>query len=98
MQNRRAIQFIPFDSLKGFYELLKEVEKDNFSTLEEIINKKIKNLRINDTVNICYYYNDEYVETYGIIKKIDYINKYIILLNSKINFKDIININLINKH
>lgn len=98
MQNRRAIQFMPFDSLKGFYELLKEVEKDNFSTLEEIVNKKIENIKINDKVNISYYYNDEYIETYGIVKKIDYVNKYIILLNSKINFKDIININLINKH
>lgn len=104
MQNRRAVQFMPFDALSGFHEALKEVEKikeekkDISIEYEEIINNKLKNLKVNDTVSINYYYNQEYIDTYGKIKKIDYYNKYIIILNSKIYFNDIININLEDKY
>ena len=100
MQNNdfRAKQFMPFDSLKGFYDMLKcqeknEVEKNILS--EDYCNyldNKLKNINKGDNVCIKYYYDMDYIETYGIIRKIDKINKSIYILNSNIKFDDILEI------
>ena len=102
MQNNdfRAKQFMPFDSLKGFYELIKneEIIKQNKKSLFEdfynYLDNQLKKLKKGDNVLIEYYYNDEYIQTSGTIKKIDEINKCIYVLNSKILFDDIIKIKL----
>ena len=94
----RASQFIPFDSLKGFNKLLKEVEKmtvnkKTLSTdLEEIINKKLQKLKINDKIRIKFYFLTDYIETTGIVKKIDKTNSFIIVDHTKISFETIIDI------
>ena len=97
----RAVQFLPFDALNGFRESLKEIDKlieekkefnDDF--LYEIDNK-LQNIKKGDKVLIRYYYNFEYIETVGTIKKIDSVYRFIYLLDSKISFDDIIDINLI---
>ena len=97
MQNNdfRAKQFAPFDSLKGFYDLIKnqEFQKKNKKSLTDdaysILNERIKNIKTGDSILIEYYYNQDYIETNGIVKKIDEINKCIYVSNSKINFDDI---------
>lgn len=90
MQNNdfRAKQFLPFDALKGFKEALKiiELKVDNIDYVNKIINK----LEIGSRVTIKYYVDFEYVETNGIVKKIE--NKKIYLLDSIINFEDIIDV------
>jgi len=102
MQNNdfRAKQFMPFDSLKGFYDLIRNEEKENKNKKSlsddsyNFLDKIIKNIKKDDTVSIEYYYNQDYIETTGKVKKIDVINKCIYILNSKINFDDIINIKI----
>ena len=94
----RAKQFMPFDALKGFYELIdnektiinskKLLSEDMESTLNAKLNKIVKG----DKVIIKYYYNVDYIETTGVINKIDYIHKKIYILNSIVNFEDILNI------
>lgn len=100
MQNR-ARQFLPFDALKGFQEALRIVEQeveekkllsDDF---KEVLNKKISNLKIGDNVLIKYYYDIEYIETTGLIRKIDVISHYIYLNHTRILFDDIIEVELI---
>lgn len=102
MQNNdfRAKQFMPFDSLKGFYDLIKTEEiiiKNKKSLSDDTYNyldKQIKKIQKGDNISIEYYYRQDYIVTNGIVKKIDEINKCIYILNSKINFDDIINITL----
>ena len=95
---QRAKQFLPFDSLKGFYELIEkeEKQKDNKKELSEDnlndINKTILNINKNDNVLIKHYHNETYIETIGKVRKIDKINKIIYLDNTKILFDDVINI------
>ena len=97
----RAVQFMPFDALSGFKEALKEVERIVANKKElsedyfEYLNDKIKQIKIGDNIKIKYYYNLEYIESFGIIKKIDYINKVIYLMNTKIPIDDIVDIDII---
>lgn len=100
MQNNlnRAKQFLPFDSLKGFYELIEkeEKQKDNKKELSEDtlsdINKTILSINKNDNVLIKHYHNENYIETIGKVRKIDEVNKIIYLDNTKISFDDVIDI------
>lgn len=102
MENKdfRAKQFLPFDALKGFYEAIgyENIIRKNKKVLSEDIfnnlNKKISSIHKGDNITIKYYFNFDYVETTGIVKKIDNINKKIYILNSVIDFDDIIDLNL----
>ena len=100
MQNNidRAVQFQSFDALKGFKEALLEVErivdeKKNLSeeTFKEL-DLKLSKLKKGDKVIIKHYYNLEYIETHGIIKKVELIYHKLYLKNCIISFDDIIDI------
>ena len=100
MQNKdRAKIFMPFDALNGFREALRDVErvyeekKELSSDIFEELNEKIKALNISDLVTIKHYYDEIYIETTGIVKKIDKYKKLIYIDNSIISFDDIIQIN-----
>lgn len=100
MQNNidRAKQFLPFDALKGFREMLSFVEKqksekkDFSSDFLDILNEKLNNLQKGMNIKVTYYYDLNYIETSGIVKKVDVVNQVLILLNTKINFDDIMDI------
>lgn len=102
MQNNdfRAKQFMPFDALNGFNEARKIIErkKENKEDLSDDtinnLNTKIKQLKKNTNVIIKYYDGFNYIQTSGYIKKIDYINHDIYILNAKINFYDILDIEI----
>ena len=96
----RAKIFSPFDALKGLQDALRLQEKiaENKVELGEDreleLNKKISSLVKGDNVTIKYYYGIEYIETSGIVKKVDDVNKNIQLLSTKINFDDILDIEI----
>ena len=96
----RAKLFNPFDALKGLQEALRQQEKiienkiELGEDLEITLNKKISNLKKGDNITIKYYYELQYIETSGIVKRIDKIEKTIYLLNTKIFFDDIIDIEI----
>lgn len=103
MQNNdfRAKQFMPFDALKGFKEAINLIQnkgvKKRILAEDGInnINEKLSKLTKNTNVRIKYYSNIDYISTTGLIKKIDTINKCIYILNSKINFEDILDIDIL---
>ena len=94
----RAKQFMPFDALKGFYDLIDEEniivnsKKDLSEDMNIQLNSKLKDISKNDEVIIKHYHNIDYVETVGKINKIDYLYKKIYIMNSVIDFEDILNI------
>ena len=97
----RAKQFMPFDALSGFYDLIDNENIDIKQKLilsddmQERLNKKFQELKKGDNVLIKYYYDIDYIETTGIIEKIDTIYKNIYILNSVINIDDVIDIKIL---
>lgn len=73
----RAIIFAPYDSLKGFFELIKEKEKIVVPKKEliedelEILDQKIHQVKIGQIITIVYYDQDEYIKIEGMVAKID---------------------------
>ena len=84
----RAKQFLPFDALFGFKELLrekeieceerKELSEERFSELESEFNR----VRIGTLVRIKYYCNKQYINISGEVTNIDY-NKKIVQIDKK---------------
>ena len=96
----RAKLFLPFDALKGLQESLRRVEmikEDKLILSDDLecdLNNKFNRLKIGDKVLIKYYYNLEYIESSGVLNKIDYNNKNIYLMNSVINVDDIVDMQI----
>ena len=92
----RAKQFLPFNSLKGYYDLIREKEKEvtekrelSEFDLEELSNK-LSLIEKNMMVKLRYYDVDRYTDIEGIVSKIDFNNKYIVIVKTKISFSDIV--------
>ena len=91
----RAKQFLPFNSLRGFYELVKNKEKFIEQKRElsddelDILSFKFNQLTIGKVVKIKYYDKDGYVSFQGMISNIDTIFKSITLVDTLIRFEDI---------
>lgn len=105
MQTRldRAKQFLSFDSLKGYgnllskkrYDTTKESKKilydDSYNELDNVFKKINKNMLI----RIKYYNDDQYIESTGRVKKIDLYRRKIYFLRSIIDMDNIIEIDII---
>ena len=93
-----AMQFQPFDALKGFKEALRQVEKniENKKAFDDdflvSLDYKLQKIKIGDSILIKYYYNLEYI-----VQKVDKLKKMLILKNTHICLDDIIDITIINK-
>ena len=98
----RAKLFVPFDALKALQEILREKEKEveerkdlseeSLMELQEELNK----VEIGSNVLIKYYKNKKYIDTTGIVTKINFVKKKIIINEDIIiNMCDIIQLKLI---
>lgn len=89
---------MPFEALTGLKEAYKEKErvivpKKDISAMDaEFLNEKIKTLKKRDLVTIVFYDNNAYVSKTGIITQLDKTNRFIVIVNKKINFHDILKI------
>lgn len=92
----RAKQFLPFDALSGFQDLLRkkeiEVEDRKFLTEETYaeLDNEFNRVEIGTLIKVKYYHNQKYIEISGTVSDIDY-NKKKIRLDEKyeVNVKDI---------
>ena len=96
---QRAAQFNPFSALTGYDDMVKEVSRVVNERIEISEDKKEEINKRDSFVSITYFVNDtkkdggKYFKYTGKIKKIDSVNKKIILNNGKtISIYDIINI------
>lgn len=100
----RAKLFMPFDSLKGFQECLRQKEKiivpkkilleDHLATL----NHTLQSMTIGDMIQVTYYYYDHYRQITGLLSKINLLNnKTIYIVTTPIPIADIIDLEIIKK-
>lgn len=91
----RAKQFLSFDSLKGFKELIKIKQKvveevvllseDDLATL----NWQIKTVKPGMMLKVIYYDHDQYLMLEGMVSKIDFNQKKLVIVDQEIKFEQI---------
>ncbi len=97
----RAKIFMPFAALKGFEEALREKEKvvvkKKDLNEEEILmlNQKMATLEKGQMIKIVYFNKDEYIEIQGLVARLDKVLGNITVVNTKIDFKDILFLEII---
>ena len=104
--DRGIVKWQPFDALVGYHQILKElkyqrgqIEKPTLSddALETLNRHLHEALESGLEVEICYYQNGYIKETYGVIKKLDYVTKRIKLSTGEcIRAENVLNIALLN--
>lgn len=100
--NERAGQFMPFATLKGYYDLTDEAEREKTVRIElcedaaEELSKKLSQLRRGMLIKVKYYHIDSYVTHTDIIFDIDFVFRRLSVGTDRISFDDISDIELIN--
>ena len=94
-----AKQFMPFDALKGLDAALKEkeiIKQDKKILCDNKINDleyKFNKVNTGVRLNVTYYKNNSYISYTGVITKIDYVKKIIIMDKKEIIYtSDIVEI------
>lgn len=101
MQNKRAKQFMPFDALTGYFELINEAEKLEINKRELTpdeeykLNRVFLELKKGMVVHIVYYDKDAYYSKDGIISNINMELKYITIVKTRILFENILDIEIL---
>lgn len=99
MENR-AKQFMPFAALKGYEEALREREKiivpksELSEEKKEELDRIFQEVRKNIILKVVYFSNDEYVQVEGMVARIDKDARILQIVNTKIPFDDIYNIEI----
>lgn len=97
----RAKQFLAFESLKGYRNLVrnKNYKTDNkkvlFDDNYDELNNTFKKINKNSLIRVKYYNDDQYIESTGRVKKIDLYRKKIYFLRSIIDIDNIVEIDII---
>lgn len=95
----RAKQFMPFAALKGYPEALQKKEKivvpkvDVSEEYAEVLNRKLRQVKKNDIITVIYFSNNEYLKKTGMVSRIDETARILKIVNTKISFDDIYDIN-----
>ncbi len=91
----RARQFMPFAALKGYDELVRKQEKIISPRREmseykaECLSNKLNLVKKGMVIKILYYNTDGYIKTEGMVSRIDFTARYLIIIKTKIEFDDI---------
>lgn len=94
-KEERAKQFMPFAALKGYPEALRRKEKIVVSRMElsdeykEMLDWKLRQVQKNDMITVTYFCKNEYLKQTGMVSRIDETARILQVVNSKIPFEDI---------
>lgn len=97
----RAKQFMPFAALKGLPEALAAKEKITVSKVElspemaDELDRKMHLLEKGKMATVIYFHQDEYLKITGLIARIDTTCRLLQVVNMKIDFDDILDINIV---
>jgi hypothetical protein len=95
-RSERAKQFMAFSPLKGYYDLIKQkqkvvVERRRLtSDSAQELSYKISQVKVGDMVTVVYFCVDEYVKLVGMVSKVDFENKILCVVKTKIAFENIV--------
>lgn len=98
--SNRAKQFMPFDALTGFREAIEAKEKIVVPRMElseeykEELDEKMRGITKRSMVSIVHFVKGEYIKTTGLVSKIDINDRMIQIVNEKIMFDDIYDIEI----
>ena len=98
--DNRAKQFVPFAAVKGYEEALRAKEKIIVEKKELSDEKKeeldylFHQIKKNDIITVVYFYKDEYIQLEGMVSRIDCDAHLLKIVNTKIPFEDIYEINV----
>lgn len=96
----RAKQFMPFAALKGLPEALSKKEKIVVPKIElspemaEELDFKMHQLERGKIATIVYFCNNEYLKISGMVAQINETSRILQIVNTKIPFDDILDIEL----
>ena len=96
----RAKQFMPFSAVKGLAEALQKKEKivvpkaELSPEMAEELNYKMHLLEKGKIATVVYFNKGEYLKTTGIVARIDETSRVIQIVNTKVRFDDILDINV----
>jgi len=94
----RAKQFMPFAALKDLPQALAAREKITVPKIElseemaDELDRRMHRLSKGCIASIVYFHKDEYVKITGMISRIDETSRLLQIVNTKINFDDILEI------
>lgn len=100
-REERAKQFMPFAALKGHMEALQRKEKivvERRELSEEYkaeLDLALHQVGKNDIVTVVYFCKDEYLKMTGMVSKIDETARVLKVVNTKIAFEDLYEIEII---
>jgi len=100
MKAERARQFLPFAALRGFDEMLREIERETEPKRElteedaRRLDEEMKAVRKGSHVHIIHYKEGTYVKTEGKIDFIDQAFRRLFVGEEKISFDNIWNLNI----
>lgn len=99
-REERAKQFMPFAALKGHMEALRAREKivvprkELSEEYKEALDYKLRQVRPNDIITVVYFCKGEYLRMTGMVSKIDETARILRIVNTKISFEDLYEIEL----
>ncbi|MBE6869902.1 MAG: YolD-like family protein [Ruminococcus albus] len=94
----RAKIFMPFASLKGYYDLIlaqedgHEVRRQVDDETAAKISDKLNRIKKGSSIKVEYYENGNYITEKGKVNRIDYSYKFLVVNDQKIWFDDIMDI------
>ena len=99
-REERAKQFMPFAALKGHMEALRLREKivvprkELSEEYKEALDFKLRQVKRNDIITVVYFCRGEYLRLTGMVSKIDNTARILRIVNTKISFEDLYEIEL----
>lgn len=94
----RAKQFMPFAALKGLPEALAAKERIVVTRVElseemaDELDRKMHLLRRGEIATVVYFHKDEYLKITGMVARIDVTSRLLQIVNTKIEFDDILDV------
>ena len=94
----RAGQFGAFAALKGYYDLIAEkgrvkVNKRELSEYEmECLSKKVLGIKCGKMIKVEHYCEGEYILTEGMVSRIDFISRKLMIVKTEISLDDILDV------
>lgn len=100
-RQERARQFMPFASLRGYYDIVREQARNKEPKRElaedelSKIYEKIKQIKKGMMLTVTYYNVDSYEKITGIVSNIDETSQTLTIVKTKIPFDNILDIEFV---